>query len=110
MLPAHRVENSRARRYPVSQLTSRGVAFDSAYDEHHERVQRLVRLGLPQKQRTIAEATYEAARGVRIGVELKDIVNRNHEAYEVSGLRTEMRGYLRRGQISKAEYDRVVKG
>ena len=49
----------KARRYPRSQMTSRGVAFDSSFDELHLRSSRLARAGV----RDLGPATVRAAGG-----------------------------------------------
>ena len=56
------VANARPRMYPASSMTSRGVAFDSAYDETYQRQQALsgVADGIGGRAMTMAEARYVA--------------------------------------------------
>ena len=83
--------HARARRYPRSQMTSRGVAFDSAFDAWHERRLRLGGVsGLGVRERAggssgltgmdmVERAGYEAARR---GTTLRAVMERNVEGVE----------------------------
>lgn len=65
LAPAIAVANARPRVYPKSQMTSRGVSFDSAFDETHERMKRLESDGLVKPQRFVSAVEQLANAGIR---------------------------------------------
>lgn len=108
LVPGDRVDaGARPRRYPVNQMTSRGVAHDSAFDEHAEREMRLQRLGLVRVQRSLAAAQHEAERKA---MNLRAIVDRNRDTFQVPSVAQEARAYLRSGAITREQYEAMVMG
>lgn len=108
LVPGDRVDaGARPRRYPVNQMTSRGVAHDSAFDEHAARELRLQRMGLVRAQRSLATAQYEAERKA---MDLRSIVDKNRDAFQLPSVAQEARAYLRAGAITRDQYERMVRG
>ncbi len=87
-VPAKDVPTSRPRRYPRCHLTSRGCAFDRAFDESFQRVRRLSRLvgevdgitcSRPMCER-VAEVDLAAAKNE---IRLRDIVEGDRIAWDL---------------------------
>ena len=114
LVPAAKLGGTaRPRRYPAHQMTSRGVAFDSAYDELHERQLRLdgvVGVGKRRGGRggeTTAEASRAEIDRMKAGRELLD---RSRRVYTVGTVEQLADRYLREGRITLAEWSRLVEG
>jgi hypothetical protein len=77
------VRSSRARRYPASGMTSRGVSHDSAFDELWEREGRLREMGLGRPGQTAAQCVEYTWERACDSIRLRDILEPNRRAYEL---------------------------
>jgi len=93
---------SRPRRYPAHQMTSRGVAFDSAFDELHRRQLSLAGVSgvgssgvqrETQSEMALRMAGYEAARR---GCEVRDLVRRRLNESSMGDSETAVEAYAQR--------------